>query len=81
MADNEQDIPDPNEPVHVYTVNEPTQAKFLRDMLHAEGIACEIEGENQGGFSGALGIRLFVRAKDADHALSYIKSHEKHGKE
>lgn len=66
---------DPNEPVPVLTLYEPTRAEFLKNMLEDEGIACEIEGENQGGLSGALIIRLMVRAADADRAREFLERH------
>lgn len=67
---------DPNELVSVYTVNEPTLAELIRAELHGEGIACEVGGETQAGFSGVLRIDVLVRAKDADRARRFIEEHE-----
>jgi hypothetical protein len=62
--------------VPVYTVTDPSQAEMIRSLLHAEGIACEVSGENQAGFAGLLNIEIMVRAEDADRALKIIRSHE-----
>jgi Putative prokaryotic signal transducing protein len=67
---------DANELVRVYTVNEPTLAELIRAELQGEGIACEVSGENQAGFSGVITIEIFVRAKDADRARKFIEQHE-----
>lgn len=58
--------------VHVYTVNEPTEAELLKETLEVEGIPCAIEGENQGGFAGVLQIRLFVPAEHAVEAREFL---------
>lgn len=67
---------DANELVKVYTVNEPTHAELIRAELEGEGIACEVSGENQGGFAGVLSIDIYVRARDADRAHAFIEEHE-----
>jgi len=69
---------DPNELEVVYTTTEPTRAELIRGMLQSEGIASEVEGENQAGLSGVLGVRILTRAWDADRARKLIKSHEHH---
>lgn len=66
---------DPNELVTVYILNDPTKAELLKAELRGEGIACEIEGERQGGFTGLLEIAVQVRAKDADRARRFIMQH------
>lgn len=66
--------------VPVYTCTNETEAEILRNALHAEGIACEIEGEHQAGLAGILAIRLLVRALDADRARRYLEQHEHHEK-
>jgi hypothetical protein len=68
---------DPHELVTVYTVQEPTLAELLRQELAAEGIRCEISGENQAGLSGLLRIDLLVQAMDADRARQLLAEFEK----
>lgn len=68
---------DPHELVTVYTVQEPTLAELLRQELAAEGIRCEISGENQAGLSGLLRIDLLVQAMDADRARQLLAEIEK----
>lgn len=67
---------DPLEPVPIYTTYEAAQAEIIKNALQAEGINCQIEGENQGGFAGALLIRLLVPAKDAVQARAILEAHE-----
>lgn len=67
---------DPDELMTVYTVNEPTLAELLRAELAAEGIRCEVSGENQAGLAGVLQIDLLVRAADFDRARKFIRRHE-----
>jgi hypothetical protein len=62
--------------VTVYTVSNPIEAEAVRNLLHAEGIACEIGGEAQGGFAGVLEIGILVRAIDADRARHLIEQHQ-----
>ena len=52
---------DANEPVVVYTTNNLSQAEILKNVLEGEGIECELDGENQGGFVGVVDVRLVVR--------------------
>jgi hypothetical protein len=66
------------EPVEVYTVNEPTKAELIRNALHEEGIVCEISGESQAGFSGVFAIQILTRAIDADRARRIIEEMEQH---
>jgi hypothetical protein len=66
---------DPNELETVFTTNDPSQAHIIQGALQAEGIACEVAGDHQGGFTGILAVRLLVRAWDADRARAIIKSH------
>lgn len=62
----------------VYTTNDPNTAEILRVALQGEGIKCEIEGENQGGFAGTnfAKIDLVVRAADYERARLFVESHE-----
>ena len=66
-----------DEPVEVYTVNNPMVAELIRNALEAEGIVCEISGESQGGFSGVLDeIQIMTHAGDAERARQIISELE-----
>ena len=67
---------DQQELVPIYTAQDSVQAEILKNALEAEGIPASIEGEHQGGFSGVLLIRLFVREQDAARARAFIEDHE-----
>jgi hypothetical protein len=70
-----------DEPIVVYTLNDPYEAEIIRAALRGEGIACELDGERQAGLSDILTIGILVRARDADHARRIIGQHEvKNGK-
>jgi hypothetical protein len=66
---------DPLEPVPLVTTTDPTQAEILKTALEAEGIPAEVEGENQGGFSGVLMVRLLVRSQDLERAREFLAEH------
>ncbi len=65
---------DAGEVVAVYTTNDVYQAEILRSLLHDAGIACELDGESQGGFTHLVETKLLVRAWDADHARRVIQT-------
>ena len=65
-----------DEPVTVYTLNNPYQAEVIKTALQAEGISCELDGERQAGLSDILEIGVLVRARDADRARKLIRRHE-----
>lgn len=65
----------PKELERVYSVKDAMQAEIIKGALHAEGIACEIEGEGQAGLTGIFDIDIFVKAEDADRARAIIDSH------
>ncbi len=67
---------DKNELVTVFTVNDAMEAEILKNFLNAEGIACEIDGEGQAGFTGVVEIGIMVKAIDADRAEKLIRSRE-----
>lgn len=69
---------DAHDLVPIYTCTNPAEAEILRNALHVEGIACEIDGENQAGLAGIMEIRLLVRALDAERARQYLEQHEHH---
>jgi Putative prokaryotic signal transducing protein len=64
---------DAEETVVVYGTNDVYEAEIIRNSLRAAGIACELEGELQGGFTGLVETRLLVPAGDADRARRLIK--------
>ena len=67
-----------DEPIEIYTANNPTIAELIRNALLEEGIACELSGEMQGGFAGVFDeIQVLTRAADADRALAIIKELER----
>jgi hypothetical protein len=45
-----------NEPEVVFTTNNLAEAEILKNVLEGEGIRCELDGENQGGFAGVIGV-------------------------
>jgi Putative prokaryotic signal transducing protein len=47
-------------------------------VLEAEGIKCEIDGENQGSFTGVLEVRLLVRSWDEERARKVLAEHTHH---
>jgi Putative prokaryotic signal transducing protein len=69
---------DSQEPIEVYTVNDPTLAELIRNALHEEGIVCEIGGEGQAGFSGVFDIQILTKASDAERARGIIAELERH---
>ena len=62
-----------DEPVTVYTVNNPYEAEVIKTALLNEGISCQLDGEGQAGLSDILEIGVLVRARDADRALKFIQ--------
>ena len=69
---------DADEPVVIHTTNNPAEAELLKNVLEGEGIKCELDGENQGGFVGLLGVRMLVRAWDQERARRVLDSHGHH---
>jgi DNA-binding GntR family transcriptional regulator len=65
-----------DDPVTVYTLNDPCQAEIIKGALRHEGISCELDGERQAGLSDILEIGVLVRARDADRARKLIRRHE-----
>ena len=72
----EQAQMDADEPVTVYTLNDPFQAEVIKTGLRSKGIFCELDGERQAGLSEILEIGVLVRAEDADRARQIIRRHE-----
>ena len=69
---------DTNEPVVVYTTNNPAEADILKNLLESEGIKAEVGGEIQGSFTGILGVNVLVRAWDEERARKILASHGHH---
>ena len=65
-----------DEPVTVYTVNNPYEAEVIKTVLQGEGISCQLDGERQAGLSDILEIGVLVRACDADRARKLIRRNE-----
>lgn len=70
-----------NDPLTVYTVNDPYQAEIIKAALRGEGIFCELDGRRQAGLSDILEIGVLVRARDADRASRIIRQHASPRKE
>ena len=71
MEDMEAD-----EPVTVYTVNNPFEAEVIKTALQGQGISCQLDGEGQAGLSDVLEIGVLVRLRDADQARKIIRHNE-----
>jgi len=67
---------DADELVTVYTTRDANKAELIKGVLHDNGIACELDGEQQAGFTGVFEIGVMVRAWDADRARGIIEPHE-----
>ena len=65
-----------DEPVTIYTVNNPYEAEVIKMALHGEGISCELDGEGQAGLSDILEIGILVPAREADRAQKIIEQNE-----
>ena len=65
-----------DEPVTVYTVNNPCEAEIIKMALQGQGISCQLDGEGQAGLSDILAIGILVPARDADRAQKYIEQNE-----
>jgi hypothetical protein len=73
MSENELS---PDEPVTIYTLNDPYEAEIIKNALQSEGIRCELQGEGQAGLAEILPIVVVVRARDADEARRIVQKHE-----
>ena len=65
-----------DEPVTVYTVNNPFEAEVIKTALQGQGISCQLDGEGQAGLSDVLEIGVLVRLRDADQARKIIQHDE-----
>lgn len=56
----------------VYSTTHPADAEMVRLSLENEGIHAFVEGENQGGLTGVLAIRVCVSHDDAARAEELV---------
>ncbi len=67
---------DPDKIVSIYRTSDSCRAWILRNALIAEGIACEVEGDLQGGYTGLFhGVRLLVRDEMQIRELGHRMAH------
>jgi hypothetical protein len=59
----------------VYTLKDPNEAELVKNLLRDHGIACNLDGEHQAGFTGIFNIGVLVRTEDADRAMRVLKHH------
>lgn len=64
---------DTDELVEVFSTTMEAEAEVVRGRLAAEGIDAQISGANQGGFSGVLDVKIFVKSCDEEEARSIIE--------
>jgi hypothetical protein len=62
-----------NDPLTVYTLNDPYEAEVVKTVLRGQGIPCELDGGRQAGLADILEIGVLVRARDADRARKLIR--------
>ena len=67
-----------NDPVVLQTANNLADAEIVKNALEEKGIRCELDGDNQGSFTGLLAVRILVRAGDEERARKVIGSHIHH---
>jgi hypothetical protein len=64
----------------VYTLHDPIRAEIIRNELTANGVACELSGQNfsdQWPGSPLQEVQVLVKAEDAGKARKLIEKHEK----
>ena len=71
---------DSKELVTIYTVSNSAQGEIIKNALQAAGIRCFLDGANQAGEAGLMGIeiKLQVALENVDRARKLIESHEGH---
>ena len=67
---------DADEIVVVYTTDDLYEAEIIRNELQDAGIACELDGESQGGFTEIVETKLLVHAWDFDRARRLIEERQ-----
>lgn len=65
-----------DDPVTIYTLNDPYEAEVVRAAVRGQGIPCELDGVHQAGLSEILEIGVLVRAGNADRARKIIRRGE-----
>ena len=65
-------------PVTVYTLDNPVKAEIIKNALQAEGIRCFLDGINQAAEPGLMGLEIKVQVSsgNVDRARRLIESHE-----
>ena len=58
--------------VTVYTLDDAVTAELIRNTLQEHDIKCELGGEHQAGFTGALEVEIIVRETDRQRAAELI---------
>ncbi|MDB5335330.1 MAG: putative prokaryotic signal transducing protein [Planctomycetaceae bacterium] len=66
---------DPNDLVEIYSTTMETEAEVVRNRLEEDEIESTVSGANQGGFAGALEVKVYVKAIDAERAREIVGSH------
>ena len=66
---------DPNDLVEVYSTTMETEAEVVRIRLEEDGIESTVSGANQGGFAGALEVKVYVKAIEAVRARKIVGNH------
>jgi hypothetical protein len=64
-----------NRPVTLYTAANPVQAELVKNLLLGHGIECQLDGEHQAGFTGALEVGVMVSNGDIAEATEILKFH------
>jgi hypothetical protein len=64
-----------SELVTVFTSNHLAEAEIFKNALEAEGIRCELDGQNQASLTGLLEIKGLVRAEDQQRAEEILTEH------
>lgn len=67
---------DTEELVEVYTTTQELEAEVIRGRLDAEGIGATVSGASQGGFTGVLEVKVYVKACDEQRARDIIEEGE-----
>jgi hypothetical protein len=66
---------DPHDPIAVYSTNDLYEAELVKQLLHDEGLVCELDGTNQGGFVELFDIKVLVRGSDESRAREILERH------
>ena len=61
--------------VTIHTVSDSVKAEMIKSLLADHDIPCELGGEHQAGFTGALAIEVIVRQEDAMLATQIVNDH------